>query len=112
MYGFTLSIVTQFLMFVNNYLNFFYKNFAQKSIYRFVHKFNAIPQKHGMASLILFFVFALDDKVDDPRGCHNNDNNCENNRRRLVFVSSHRFAAQREGVQASRESGRYSGAQA
>lgn len=49
---------------------------------------NAIPQKYGMASKILFFVFALDDKVDDPRGCHNNDNNCENDWRCLVFVSS------------------------
>lgn len=75
-------------MFVNNYLNFYYKNFAQKNIYRFVYKFNAIPQKHGMASKYLFFVFALDDKVDDSRGCHNNDNNSENNGRCLVFVNS------------------------
>jgi hypothetical protein len=59
LYGFTLFIVTQVLMFVNNYLNFFNKKFAKKTIYKFVYKFDAIPQKaRNGVNIFIFYFYA------------------------------------------------------
>ena len=73
---------------------------------------NAIPQMNGMASKILFFVFALDDKVDDSRGCHNNDNYSENNGSCFVLVGGDRIASQCESVETSRKGDCQSSAEA
>ena len=63
-----------------------------------------------MASKSLFFIFALDYKVNDSRSCHNKDNNSENNGCCFILVGCQRLSAQCEGVKTSRKSDRQSGA--
>ena len=65
-----------------------------------------------MASKSLFFIFALDYKVNDSRSCHNKDNNSENNGCCFILIGGDRGTSQRKGVETSCEGDSQSGAKA